>query len=277
MLVTIGILGLLLLGVFLSALYAYEVVRLTKYDVYTKKINDVFDGYKMALITDFHNSENYPQILEQIDMSKPDVILIAGDLVSMNTTDYSNTEHLLAGLVKAAPTYYAFGNHEIWSDRAQEIAEVAKKKGVHLLNDQVVTIKKKNNTINLAGFMDIGKDDFHVDTSVIDQKLDALYRQISEPSQFSVLLFHRANYFDTVANHPFDLVLSGHLHNGQVNLPFVKKWILKKRVNNDQYSKGLYRIGDSQMVVSGGLEKSRTEPRIYNPAEVVLVTLHKMN
>ena len=72
---------------------------------------------------------------------------------------------------------------------------------------------------------------------------------------------------------PFDLVLSGHTHGGQIGVPGLNKLVLKYKYGIDNYVKGYYRNGDSQMVVSGGLSKNTDGAAFFNNPEVVFVTL----
>jgi len=108
---------------------------------------------------------------------------------------------------------------------------------------------------------------------VVDKKLKELSDIKENQGLFNILLFHRANLFDTVSKYPFDLTLSGHLHGGQIGLPFIQDFLLFQRHKSDKYIKGYYRKGNSQLVVSAGLSEDMTNPRIFNPPELVMVTL----
>jgi len=267
----------LLIGSFAAWVFVDNTkVAVSTYAVYSEKLPEVFDNYKIALITDFHDSNNYQKVIAETKQMKPNIIVIVGDLINMGSTDYKNAGKLLDGLVTIAPTYYTYGNHEVWSNNQKNIYDFAVKKGVTILNDEVFTLKYENDSINIIGSKDIGKDDWHMKKADIEKNLKTLYAKIPNKDLFNVLLFHRANYFDTISKYPFDLVLSGHLHNGQINLPFIQKWLLKMYVNNDTYSKGIYRKNASQMIVSGGVEKNLTRPRICNTPEVVDIILHTM-
>ena len=54
------------------------------------KVPEAFDGYKIAVVTDYHNSDKVSKTIAQIKSQEPDIICIAGDLVDMNTTDFTN-------------------------------------------------------------------------------------------------------------------------------------------------------------------------------------------
>jgi len=248
-------------------------VKITRYSVYSNRLAPVFDGYNIALITDFHNSDNVQKVIKKTAETAPEVIVIVGDSINMEDTVFDSIGLLVEGLLQIAPVYLVSGNHEIWSKNQAEFLNFIADKGVIVLNDKVAEIKYKNSAINLAGYKDIIYADEQMRFNILDSEFEKLYGKVENKKLFNILLFHRGNYFDNAAKQPFDLVLSGHLHGGQINLPFIKDRILMKRVNSSKYSKGYYRLGNSQMIISGGLEKNYINPRILNTPEVVSVTL----
>ena len=65
-------------------------------------------------------------------------------------------------------------------------------------------------------------------------------------------------------------MLSGHTHAGQVRFPGLPVIARQSRYRLDE---GLYRFGDSQLVVSRGLGASGLPIRMHCTPEAVLVTL----
>lgn len=248
------------------------------YQIYTDKISKVFDEYKIGVVADFHSSGNAEGILEELQSNNPDIICIAGDLINKDTTDFSNAEKLIEGLTEIAPVYYAYGNHEIWSMDGDviKIGDIAREHGVTVLNNDVVKIEKSNNSFNLCGFRDLQYSDATMKTNIVAENLKSIKNKCDD-NLFSVLLFHRPNYAEYAANAGFDLILSGHLHGGVVNFEPVQDMILDEHTNSKKYVKGLYRIDDSQLVVSGGLSTNDSLPRVFNTPEIVMVELNYMN
>ncbi|MFA7637496.1 MAG: metallophosphoesterase, partial [Monoglobales bacterium] len=248
-------------------------VVISSYSVYSSKIPPVFNNYKIALITDFHNSNNVRKILEKVEDIKPQIIVIAGDMISMGDTDFKNAGDLTLGLKRIAPVYFTSGNHERWSSKEKEFLNYLSDKGAVILNSSATELRIENEAINLIGYRDIIYSDNAMRYDILNSELKALYETVENKDLYNILVFHRANYFDKVAQFPYDLVLSGHLHGGQVNLPVIKNKILESRFQNTQYSKGYYRMNNTQMIVSAGLEKNYKYPRLFNPTEVVEVSL----
>ncbi len=268
----------LLSVVYLAGLAGYILwdntrVVTTSYRVYSSNLPRAFDHYKIALITDFHNSPNVDKVVENVEQIEPNVIFMVGDMINMHSDNYNNFVSLMEKLVKIAPTYYTFGNHEVWNGHQAELTKLATSKGVTVLNNTAITLQESQNSINVLALKDPGKDDWQLNKEYLEDNFKGLYNKRVIKDGFSILLFHRANYFSQAAASPYDLMLAGHLHNGQVNLPVIQKHILRDKTNSDHYTKGEYFEGESTLVVSGGLEENLKSPRVFNTPEVVSIQL----
>ena len=250
------------------------------YTFESEKVPPQFDGFKIALITDFHNSGNYAEVAETVRIAEPDIICIVGDLVSMKTTNYSNTKELVSRLMKIAQVYYAYGNHEYYNATYRgfsepPIKEVLATDGVLFMNNEVRTVKRNGAIINLIGY----GDSIHDDTDgAFWQHAEPFMAEVGESidkSVLSIMLLHRAQYFDEVSEYPFDLVLGGHMHGGEINIEPFKSQILKNRVGTDKYSKGEYFKNGHELIISGGCANG-DGVRILNTPEVVSVTLKRV-
>lgn len=273
-----------IIAVFACALAVYAIcegrrVVNTSYTFESDRVPEQFDGFKIALITDFHNCNNYAEVVEKVYNTSPDIICIAGDLVSMNTSDYSNTKNLIGRLMNIAQVYYSYGNHEYYNATYHECDEPPVKEelegsGVIFLNNSIRTIKKGGAMINLIGY----GDSIHADgDGAFWQHAEPFMNEISQSidkNVLSVLLLHRAQYFDEVAQYPFDLVLGGHMHGGQVGIKPIQSLILKKHVLTDKYSKGAYFENGHELIISSGCTNN-DGIRIFNPPEVVSIVLKR--
>jgi predicted MPP superfamily phosphohydrolase len=86
---------------------------------------------------------------------------------------------------------------------------------MRMLEEQFVTLERGTDKITLYGIGDPGV--FGGEEKIANKKRAA----ISTVDGYSMLLFHRANMLDMFAEDDFNLVISGHMHGGQVRLPFV--------------------------------------------------------
>ncbi|MDD6483572.1 MAG: metallophosphoesterase [Clostridiales bacterium] len=251
----------------------------TKYSVSSDKIPPEFNGYKIALLTDFHNESCYKKVIKKMKAQKPDIICIAGDIVNMNTTDYTNTEELLRGLTPIAPVYYVYGNHEqnnmiLNNYDKPEIYNILCDYGVTILENENVVLEKSGAKINLTGYMDNNFDDTN---TYFKEKAKRELTSISksfDSSLYTICLIHRGQYFDYLSEMPYyDLYLSGHLHGGLINIGPIRDMILEKHVGTSKYSKGMYTENGKTEIISAGIANDDGIPRILNTPEIVIAEL----
>ena len=79
------------------------------------RIPAVFSGFRIAQVSDLHNAEfgdGNAELLKLLSESKPDIIVITGDLIDANHTDVGIALGFAQESVRIAPTYYVTGNHE---------------------------------------------------------------------------------------------------------------------------------------------------------------------
>ncbi len=248
------------------------------YTCTSDKIPKSFDGYKIALVTDFHNASNYEKIADAVRSSAPDIICICGDLVDMNTTDFTNTINFLRELTAITDTYYCYGNHEMWSiagsgQNAPPVRDAIKDINVIDMNNNIIEIKKGKDAISITGFQDMVYTDLD---RVFESKANEALKRLNglkDNNKFSILMFHRAQYFDMISKYNYDLVLSGHLHGGHVNIPIIREKIMQMHFGNDKYLKGKYTRDGKDMIVCAGTALKDDLPRIFNTPEVVSVEL----
>ncbi len=277
--ILLGLLGICIIftGILALTLIDNSRVDISNYSIYSEKLPKAFDGYKIMLLTDFHNSDNYDEITEKLVESKPDIMVMVGDMVNVKNTSFENLEKLIDKNKDLAPMYFVSGNNEKWSQDEKVVIKLLQNKGVTILNNKSTKLVYQKSAIVLTGFEDVVYSDDAMRPAVVEASLKELSSNKENEGYFNILLCHRANFFDMVSKYPFDLTLSGHLHGGQVNLPFISDYILAQMHIDKKYKKGYYRVGNSQLVVSGGLSKDFKKPRVLNTPELVLVTLKAIN
>ena len=89
---------------------------------------------------------------------------------------------------------------------------------------------------------------------------------------FNILLIHEPDSIDSFEN-KFNLVLSGHSLNGQINIPIIKKLFLKN--GSKKYYNGYYNINGSPLYVSNGIGTTNFKYRLFNKPSVSLYRLTK--
>ena len=249
------------------------------YTIRSPELPDVFDGYRIAQVSDLHNAEfgdRNQRLLEMLREAEPDMIAITGDLIDSQKTDLAVALAFAKEAAQIAPCYYVPDNHEARVSEYPELKAGLENAGVTVLDDAQVKIEVSGESITVIGVND---PSFHADyltsdATVMDRKLSELS---SEDAGFAILLSHRPELFDTYVAHDMDLVLTGHAHGGQFRLPLIGGLIAPNQGLFPKYDDGLYSEGNTNMIVSRSLGNSIIPLRFNNRPEVVLIELKGQN
>ena len=215
-------------------------------------------------------------MLSEIEQIDPDVILFGGDIVHETSYDQviEHTKDFFSQLVKIAPTYVVYGNHDLESHRKKEITDTLKRVGVTLLDNKSDWITFDDPNI---GFHLIGLNE---EADSISMKQDALSQiNWSQESKkgLNILLAHYPHFIEkyrrSEAKIP-DLILSGDTHGGQVILPIIGGLYVPRQGFNPYYDFGIFTddtYSSSRLIISRGLGNSSFPLRINNRPEIIKI------
>jgi predicted MPP superfamily phosphohydrolase len=202
------------------------------------------------------------RIVAVVNRLRPDIVLIAGDLVGdkdSGTRTYSPDEIVapLAGLRPRLGTVAVLGNHDHWRDAAAMRAALATA-GVTVLDNDAVA----RGPLAIGGL-----DDAFTDHADLPATLAALRRLRGA----RILLSHSPDPFPNV---PRDvrLMLAGHTHCGQIRLPLIGA-ISTMSDYGERYACGRIDEDGRTLVVSAGLGTSILPLRIGAVPDLWLVTI----
>ena len=273
----IWILLVVFLALLVWVLWGNRALMLSHLTVSSERLPKGFDGYRIAHLSDIHNTEygkGNEKLLGMIKEAKPEIIVITGDLLDSRRTNMEKALRFTKGALEIAPCYYVMGNHEArnpayYGDLKAKMTE----QGVVVLDDKCVELERNGETIQLLGVNDAS---FEAGDPPLpyEEVMDGRLREIQrDEAAFTILLSHRPELFPTYAAHKLDLVFSGHAHGGQMQIPFIGGLIAPNQGFFPKYDKGLYTEGNTNMVVSRGIGNSLIPLRINNRPEVILVEL----
>lgn len=249
----------------------------TKYTVVSNKLPQAFNGYKIAHISDFHNTNSKrikTKIKEALNKNKADIIVITGDLIDSRRTNILNAKEFLKDIVNIAPVYYVLGNHESRLRDIQNLINEAQAVGVKVLRNVSVKINKDDENIQMLGIDDAAfYIPFENSYEAIDKTENILNLIVKDSNNFKILLAHRPELIDVYSKHELDLVFTGHAHGGQMRLPLIGGIIAPGQGFFPKYTKGVYKGNNTQMVLSRGIGNSKFPFRINNRPEIITVTL----
>lgn len=266
------------LALVIWTVWGNTALELNWYTVSSDRVPEAFDGYRIAHVSDLHNTEmgkENEKLLTMLREAAPDMIAITGDLVDCRRTDIEVALQFTAAAMEIAPCYYVTGNHEARISEYDELKERLTKQGVIVLEDASVELELSGEKMVVIGVNDpaFPTDDLYGDSeTVMKKKLQALSGNIEE---FTILLSHRPELFKSYADSNIDLVLSGHAHGGQFRLPFVGGLMVPNQGFFPEYDAGLFTEGMTTMLVSRGIGNSAFPFRFNNRPEVILVELER--
>ncbi len=285
--ITLLCIGFLLL-LLIFALDPRLLVR--TYKIEDEKINAPI---RIALITDLHScryGKKQANLIETVHQQAPDLIFLVGDIFD-DILDDTNTKFFIEEITKQYPCYYVTGNHEYWAgkERFDEQMEILHKNGVHILSGRTEVKNISGVNLRICGIND--PEVYKVEVDIADNPQEYFRRdlnseadfirqleQVSESvsaTEYTILLSHRPEYFETYSKYPFDLILCGHAHGGQWRIPFLLNGLYAPHQGMfPEYAGGLYEAENNKMIVSRGLARETTYiPRIFNRPELVIIDL----
>ena len=227
---------------------------------------------RLAVVTDFHSSDNADDVVAMVASCAPDAVLLVGDLFDDDTQNRptERTLSLMRQLSAQYPCYYVSGNHEAWTGEMDALYQQTEDAGVTVLRMSSGVLTVRGQRIALCGIPDPYEMVFSGAPDTEEQLRQAM--ENVDSADFTVLLAHRPELLAKYEQFPLDLVVSGHAHGGQVRIPGVLNGLYAP--NQGWFPKlagGAYTQDGMTLIVSRGLAVRTRLPRIFNRPEVVLV------
>lgn len=225
---------------------------------------------RVLLMTDIHVAgpdmppSRLRRIVNQVNALKPDVVVIAGDLVSDKlpaTRTYSLEEAIapLARLESRLGVFAVLGNHDHWRNAAAA-RRALKNAGIRVLDNSAVS----------AGPLSVGGlDDRLTGQEDLGKTLDAMGQIRGVP----ILLSHSPDPFPEIPSR-VQLMVAGHTHCGQIRLPLIGAKSYASQYGA-RYGCGVVKENGKTLVVSAGLGTSILPLRIGAVPDMWLITLQK--
>jgi hypothetical protein len=223
-------------------------VRLRELDLEVPGLPAELDGVRIAHLSDFHlgvPSRGAHAVDRAVDWAaerRPDLVAITGDLLT-----HPRGESRLRRVVERLPlpAFAVLGNHDVAISRdpqarASNLTELAP---TTLLRDEGVMVELRGKSVWIAGTHPrlIARGETRLDPN-----------SLSRDADFRILLSHYPRVFDRVEPGSFELVLAGHMHDGQIALPYPGGKVRFAHLHA-RYQRGVYRSPAGVMHVSPGL------------------------
>lgn len=270
------ILFILILACLASIWVSYNWLTVTHFTVRSSKISEPF---RIVLVSDLHEHQfgrDNEKLAEKIREQSPDLIIIDGDMINGDSENADTAVELVRALKETAPVYYSFGNHEYSYMEAghEDLTEELEAAGAVVLNYQSIDIDVKGNQIRLGGLYEYGFET-GMQSEEENERAIPYLEEYADTDRYLIMCAHRPESFypwDMADQWGIDLVLSGHLHGGQVIIPGVGGLYNSLDGFFPKFDYGQYKLGDSDMVITRGLGSNpKMLPRFNNPPEIAVV------
>ncbi len=220
---------------------------------------------RVALIADLHiglfsgHERQLKQIVHKINQQKPDFVVVAGDWTYEPENKLAEELAVLKQI--EAPVYSVNGNHDEQypGPPIQQLLKDA------LEINNVMDIEGK--IVEFDGFRLIGVGDLWAG------KADMRYMPELPQDKPWLILSHNPDTVDMVPDLPTrPLMLSGHTHGGQVELPWLTSYVMKK-VSILGHKRGLYHHDNADVFVSVGTGMVGVPFRFRVPPTIDIIEL----
>ncbi len=254
--------------------------EVNRYQIRSPKIKE---PVTVAVIADLHGfsygKKNERLLRETADMN-PQAIFIPGDmLVSKYPDTYDTAYEAFEGLIKIAPVYYSYGNHESRLRdperkhhlKFQQYLEKVLALGVTVLETESRSICLGSNEVVLSA-LELELDYYEkgmivpMEESYMKEKLPLM-----KPELFQILLAHNPAYAPRYAAWGADATFCGHNHGGLVRIPGIGSLISPQLTFFPTYDAGEFKIGGHHVIISRGLGTHTFHVRVFNRAELLAV------
>lgn len=222
--------------------YHYHV---SQTDVFIRDLPERFEGFRITQLTDVHHSRilglgEVRRVVDLAQQTRPDLFALTGDYATSYRRYIEPCAEALGELKAPEGVWAVLGNHDHYTDR-ELTTRALERNHIGVLNNANTTLRRGPDALQVSGI-----DDWSwggVDWSRAFHGLDH-----KNPT---VLLSHQPIVLDFAESQKVSLILSGHTHGGQINLPVIGA-PARFATKDLKYAHGLFRRGETQLYVSSG-------------------------
>jgi uncharacterized protein len=258
--VGLGVISLFLFVFIYGSFNAWSPVVRT-YDIEIDKKSDIRE-LKILMASDLHlgsvvGRTHLERLLGIVDSEKPDIVLIAGDIIDDNIEPYlnNNLSEVMKKIKAPSGVYAVLGNHDYYGNDVPQILEEMDRIGIYVLMDEFVDI---NQNFYLAGRKE------HTDKS---RGPASEFLKGVDPTKPLIMMDHQPRDLAEAKENGVDILLSGHTHRGQL---FPANLITDRIYENDW---GYLRKGNFHSFVSSGFGTWGPPFRIGTRSEVMVINV----
>ena len=279
LIITIFFAALLTLAI-ISLILSNHVLMISRYSV---AANCMAEPVRIVQLTDLHNSvfgAHNRRLLKRVAAQQPDMILITGDLLNANEERTDIATELIEQLAPIAPVYVSLGNHEKAYEQkyGADLKKLYSDAGATVLDKAWEDVRVNGQEIRIGGVYGYCMPARFLNSGGAWRQETEFMEAFQDTELPKILLCHMPYSWlvhGSLDSWDADCVLCGHIHGGQVRIPWIgglwapdQGW-LPGRVC------GLYWSADGSrvMALSRGLGNTDKYPRFNNIPEILVLDL----
>ncbi len=273
---------LLIFVLFLGLVYLYARyvgttgLKVREYNIINENIPTSFDGFSIVHFSDLElgttfEVEDVEGLVEEINSLSPDLVVFTGDIVapkhSLSVEDQEVLESALSAIDPEIGKYSVRGDDDQYTDVYNQVMAAAGFKDIS--NSYELVYYKGLTPIVLYGLdsLNAGVQDYQSTFSYPSKEEDTTYM-----ATYRILLAHEPDTVEKIGDYNVSLMLSGHSHNSEINIPYLKDFYNIKGAKN--YYDSYYKVDGTDLYVSSGLGTSKFKVRLFDKPSISIFRLY---
>lgn len=268
------VIAVILAGLFLDILISQKVLIKTYYKYNSTKLTNSIVAVQLTDLHNYQFGKDNSRLVQKVREVQPDVIFMTGDMINEYETRNDIIINLIEKLKDVAPIYISLGNHEdayIKNENNDSLIQLMEKAGAVVLEEEYIDTAINGQEVRIGGLFGYVFAETYMDGS--EQRF---MEEFQNTDRFKILLSHVPEgllLWKSMEYWKVDLVFSGHVHGGQVRIPFIGGLYDPEEGFFPTYTKGMFQCGNGTMILSAGLGSSRGIPRVNNLPEIVVCVM----
>jgi predicted MPP superfamily phosphohydrolase len=238
-------------------------IEINTYRLWHPRVRADQTGFKIAQISDVHlgrwvKPRHMQQVVQFVNAQNPHLVALTGDYVGYDHRDLVPSIETLGDL--KGPTFAVLGNHDHWTSTDTALKGFADV-NIPVLSNRAVLLSETHSPIEI-----VGVDDHMTNNSDIEAAFSSV-----EGDSFCLALNHVPSIAPSLATRGADLILSGHTHGYQFNIPHITNRIAQRL--GAEYHVGAYYLDGSYLYINRGLGSASWPWRIGAAPELTFFEL----
>ena len=238
-------------------------------DIFIDNLPERFEGFRITQLTDIHHSkilglDEVQRVVRLAQQTKPDMFVLTGDYATTYRRYIEPCAETLSSLSAPEGVWAILGNHDHYTD-PELTTRSLEHNHINVLNNRNTLVWRGPDVIQLSGI-----DDWSWNGTDWSKAFEGLSTTVP-----TLLLSHQPSVLELEQTRNVALILSGHTHGGQINLP----WLgapARFLTRDLKFAQGLFRYGNVQLYVSSGTGVIGVPVRLGVRPEIAVLRLRRV-